>query len=282
MYVIIAYKTIGGKMLMYKKIEQLARHAGKIMLEAVNAESLSSEKSSNSDIVTEYDMRIQNFLVKELRILYPNAKFLGEEGESKLSADDYLNGEVFIIDPIDGTTNFVRGFFKSAVSIAYAINSEVVYGCCYIPYCDELYTAEKGKKALCNGNEINCATREIQHSIVSVGTTPYEKEKYCNATFGIMQAFYKSAMDVRRFGSAVIDLLDVACGKSDLYCELSLSPWDFAAAGFIAQTAGATVTAMNGNELRFDKRHSVLAASEKCREFFENCSEIQKYKELFN
>ncbi len=266
---------------MYENIEVLAKNAGKMMLEASGNISRIDEKTSNSDIVTEYDIRIQNYLTSELSKLYPDAKFLGEEGGEDENTDVILCETAFIIDPIDGTTNFVRNFYKSAVSIALAENGEVIYGCCYIPYTDELFTAEKNKGAYCNGKSIKCADSTIEHSIASVGTTPYNKERFSAATFGIMRILFEKAMDIRRFGSAVIDLLDVACGKTDIFCEIRLSPWDYAAAGFIAQQAGAILSDMNGNKLKYDGRYSVIAASRPCYDFFMNCPEIRRFKDFF-
>ncbi len=266
---------------MYKKIEELAKQAGQIMIEAAGKISHVDEKTSNSDIVTEYDVRIQNFLTEELAKLYPEASFLGEEGEHDENTEKLLHGITFIIDPIDGTTNFVRNVHKSAVSIAMAKDGEVVYGCCFVPYSNELFCAVKGEGAYLNDKRIKCADREIHHSIASVGTTPYNKKEYADATFGIMRVLFDNAMDIRRFGSAVIDILDVACGRTDIFCEVRLSPWDYAAAGFIAREAGAIVTDMNGNMLRYDGRYSVIAASAKCYNFFMTNPAIQEYNHCF-
>lgn len=265
---------------MFKKIEMLAKEAGRIIIEATDAEQQSVEKSSNSDIVTEYDVRVQNFLIENLKVLCPDAYFLGEENSNGCDEGRLSSGKAFVIDPIDGTTNFVREYKKSAVSIAYVEDGEVVYGCCYIPYCDELFTAQKGKGAYLNGRRISCSDRSIKHAVVAVGTTPYEKNK-SRATFEIMRIMFESAMDVRRFGSAVIDFLDVACGRTDLYCELGLSPWDHAAGAFIAREAGAMVSTMNGGVLPLDRRCSVIAGNAKCYEFFRNSEQVLKYKDLF-
>ncbi len=265
---------------MFSKIQELAVEAGRIILEATSIEEAASEKSSNSDIVTEYDVRVQNFLIENLMALCPDAYFLGEENSSGGDEGKLYSGKAFVIDPIDGTTNFVRGFKKSSVSIAYVEDGEVVYGCCYMPYCDELFTAQKGKGAYLNGKRITASDRSIEHAVVAVGTTPYEKNK-SRATFEIMRIMFESSMDVRRFGSAVIDLTDVACGRTDLYCELGLSPWDHAAGAFIAREAGAMVSTMNGSELPLDRRCSVLVGNSKCYEFFRNSEQVLKYKDLF-
>lgn len=266
---------------MYENIEALARCAGKIMLDAYGHVDHADQKTSNSDIVTEYDVKIQEFLVNELSKLYPDAGFLGEEGESNKDAADLLEGRVFIIDPIDGTTNFVRDFGKSAVSIALADCGKVIYGCCYVPYSDELFTATADGGAYLNGKPIRCSSNDITHAVAAMGTTPYNKNEYGDATFGIMRVLFDNAMDVRRFGSAVIDLLDVAAGRSEIYCEVRLSPWDYAAAGFIAECAGAVLSDLNGNRLGYNGSHSVIAANRTCYEYFMTCPEIQKYKMYF-
>ena len=270
-----------GKMngTMYKEIEKLAVKAGEMMLEASGRIEI-DEKTSSSDIVTEYDVKIQNFLIKELSQLYPEAKFLGEEGDNAESISQILKGTAFIIDPIDGTTNFVRNLKKSAVSVALCKNGSVIYGCCYIPYTKEIFTAEKGKGAFCNGAPIKCCNRDITHSLVSVGTTPYYKSELGEATFKIMYILYKEAMDVRRIGSAVIDLLDVACGKTDLFFEMRLSPWDYAAAGLIVIEAGGRFTDLNGAVVGYDNKNSVVAGSVSCYDYFMNNTEISQYRKL--
>lgn len=265
---------------MFNEIEKIAVAAGKVMLEAVNIEEYVSEKSSNSDIVTEYDVKIQNMIFENLRKLCPDAFFFGEE-DSSAEAKRVICEKAFIVDPIDGTTNFVRNLRKSAVSIAYAESGEVVYACCYVPYADELFTAEKGKGAYLNGKRIVKPERSVKHSLVGFGTSPYMKDIYTDVTFSIARTLFENTMDVRRVGSAVIDLLDVACGRLDIFYEMRLSPWDYAAASLIASEAGATVTSMGGEKLVPDRKRSVLAASKSCRDFFDSNPEIQKYKELF-
>ncbi len=263
---------------MYENIEALARKAGEIMLSARLSDTEPSEKTSNSDIVTKYDFKIQEFLISELSRLYPSAEFVGEEGETDGSITEKVNKEAFIIDPIDGTINFVRNMRKSCVSIAYAKGSRIVYGCCYIPYCDELYTAELGKGAYLNGRRIFCSDRPIEHALVAIGTSPYYKKEAGDATFAIMRALFERAMDIRRMGSAVHDLLDVASGRTDIYVELMLSPWDFAAASLVASESGACVSRVCGKELLYDRRMSVVAASKPCYDFFMSCPEIEKYR----
>lgn len=266
---------------MFEDIEILAKNAGKIMLKAYGKVSYTEEKTSNSDIVTEYDVQIQNYLTTELSKLYPDAAFLCEEGKSDADINDILQKRAFIIDPIDGTSNFARNLSMSAVSIALSDGGEVIYGCCYNPYSDELFTAEKGKGAYLNGKRIKCSDSDIVHSIAATGTTPYNKEMFSDATFGIMRILFENAMDIRRFASAVIDILNVACGRCDIFCEMRLSPWDYAAAGIIAREAGALVSNMKGNELKYDGRYSVLVANRPCYDFFMNNPDIRKYDEWF-
>ena len=266
---------------MYKEIERIIVESGRIMLEASGKIKSINEKTSASDVVTEYDVRIQDFIVSELKSIFPEAVFLGEEGNDSERCKFATNGCVFIIDPIDGTTNFVRNLQKSAVSIALCENGVVTYGCCYIPYCDELYTAIKGQGAYCNGSPIKCIERDIKRSLVSVGTSPYCKERFGEATFNIMLSLYKDSMDIRRMGSAVIDLLDVACGRVDLFFEMRLSPWDYAAAGLIVTEAGGVFTDMNGSIPGYDNKYSIVAGSKTCCDYFMHHPVVAKYNHLF-
>ena len=266
---------------MFKEIEASAKKAGEIVRFAHNVEAGVRTKTSKVDLVTEYDVRVQEYLYRELSKLCPDAHFIGEEEKSGVPLSERLAGKAFIIDPIDGTTNFVRDLRQSAVSIGYAENGEVVYGCCYLPYTDELYTARKGQGAFCNGQPIHCRDRSISEAIVFCGTSPYDKETLGVPTFAVMQTLFRAGMDVRRFGSSVIEMLSVASGKTDLYCEMRLSPWDHAAAAMIAREAGAVASNMKGEPLRYDKKCSCIVASPACYAYFMSDPDIMRYKDFF-
>ncbi len=268
---------------MFSEIERLAREAGKIVLEALNIEEATSEKTSLCDLVTEYDVAVQKFLIENISALCPDAAFIGEEdkeGSDAGARKKKLLGKAFIIDPIDGTTNFTRNLAQSAVSIAYAEKGEVVYACVYVPYTDELFTAKKGEGAFVNGTKIVGRDRDFEHALCYCGTSPYEPE-LCSASFDIMRILCSACLDTRRFGSAVIEMINVARGRADLYCELKISPWDHAAAALIARECGCITTDMKGEPLKNYEKCSALVASPRCHKAFLENADIAVYRELF-
>ncbi len=264
---------------MYRKIEELAVQAGDIILSASNIEDKTREKTSQADIVTEFDLRVQSFLFRELSALFPDAFFFGEEEEHCENITEKLSGRVFIIDPIDGTTNFVRGRRECAVSIALIEKREPVYSCIYNPYSEELFTAFRRSGAFLNGKRITTPKRDIKHSIVAFGTSPYNKE-LCEATFDIAKHFVYEAMDVRRCGSAVLDIVDTALGRADLYFEMRVSPWDFAAGYLFAKEAGCVVSRMNGKPMSFAERSSILVSTVDKAEYFISLELVRKYADI--
>ena len=250
---------------MRESIQNILREAGQMMLEAKNIENAVQEKEGPANFVTRYDVAVQQLLRQKLLALRPNAHFVGEEGDAR---DDVLHGEAFIVDPIDGTTNFIKHYDASAVSVALTRDGEVVMGATYNPYRDEFFYAEKGRGATCNGKVISVAESDLAQSLVCFGTSPYYPE-LIPRTFALAQALLTHALDLRRSGSAVIDICDVARGRIGLMFELKLSPWDYAAASLILTEAGGRISQLDGTPLVFHHPCSVLAATPRAyRDFF--------------
>ncbi len=249
---------------MYKELSAIARRAGDIILSAdVNKAEL-EVKSGPGDFVTEYDKAVQEMLCAELKKLLPEADFIGEEtGIKKKCRDGYW----FIVDPIDGTTNFAWNYRHSAVSIGLAYKEKMVMGLVYNPYTDEMFFAESGKGAWLNGKQIYASKRSLKSGLVLFGTSPYDKNK-ADATFALAKLLYDNSLDIRRSGSAALDICYIACGRCELYYELMLSPWDYAAASIIASEAGAIITTLHGESLQFNDKTSVLAAGSKAYDDF--------------
>ena len=214
-----------------------------------------NEKRNHTDLVTEYDVNTQRMLIEQLTILDPDAKFVGEE-EHKTA--ETAVGDCFVIDPIDGTTNFVKGYGRSAVSVALLRDGKQAFGIVYNPYKDEIYTAIKGEGAFMNGKAIHVSEASLHDSVVNFGTAPYYPE-LTQRTFRILDKVMKTAVDIRRFGSSALDLCDVACGRGGAFFELCLSPWDHAAGGLIVTEAGGVISDGNGNPLTFEGPGAVLA-----------------------
>lgn len=242
-----------------EKLISLIKEAGSIMRGVHGVDNDIAEKSGTANFVTVYDVKVQNFLINGIKELFPSAYFVSEEKENDTEA---LEKEFcFIIDPIDGTTNFIHDLHLSAISVAMLCRGEVVTGIVYHPYSDELFYAEKGKGAFCNGRTIHISGRTTDEAIVAFGTSPYTKLTNGEKTVKIMTELLYKCADVRRLGSAAIDLAYVAAGRFDLFFEVQLSPWDYAAGMLIIKEAGGIITDMQGNELKFDKPTPVIAGN---------------------
>ncbi len=237
------------------KITALVTDCGKVILNADRERMAIDIKSGVADLVTEYDKNIQAQLEIGLKEILPEARFIGEEGSSDELSDD---GYAFIVDPIDGTTNFVKDYHHSAISVALLKGKEAVAGIVYNPYLDEMFSAIKGQGAFLNGKKISVSAQPLDKALVLFGSAPYNKELFPKAIEILTDYFYK-ALDIRRSGSAALDLCSVACGRADLYFELIVSPWDFAAGKLIVEEAGGVVTTIDGEPLSFEGKTSILA-----------------------
>ena len=163
------------------------------------------------------------------------------------------------MDPIDGTTNFIRSLHYSCVSIALAEDNTPLLGVVYNPYTGQCYSAEKGKGAWCNGTPLSVSGRTLDRSLVSVGFTAYEREQ-TDRMFRLFRGLFDPGEDIRSFGSAALDLCAVGAGALDVFVELQLKPWDYAAAACIITEAGGVISDLQGNPLPLHTGSGVLAA----------------------
>lgn len=237
-----------------QKIIGIVRQAGEMMQER-NFEV--NTKSSLSDKVTTLDIKIEAFLKEHLTKLIAGSGFMGEESGAYAIENEY----VWIVDPIDGTTNFVRDIKASAVSVALMQNNKIIIGVVYNPYSDEMYYANQGMGAFLNGDKISVSNKPFNESILMTSLHPYHKGK-AHVILDLIMEIYPMIDDTRRTGSAVIDMCMMACGRSDLCFKVILSPWDFAAAAFIIEQAGGIVSSL-GEGIRYDKNIPIIAANNK-------------------
>ena len=231
----------------------LARQAGQIVLSARDVWSHTHEKTSAADLVTEFDEAVEAFLKEQLPRLLPGSLFFGEEEKENC---DPSRGWVFIVDPIDGTTNFVRGFRQSGISIALAREGQVEYGVVYDPYREELFSAQRGVGAFLNGQPIHVSDKPLSEGIFIMGTAIYKRE-YIDSSMSLTTQLLRRSCDFRRFGAAAQDLCYVACGRAELFFEYSLSPWDYAAGSLIVTEAGGVASTVEGTALPILQRSSV-------------------------
>ena len=241
-----------------KTIAPIIKKAGEIITSATDVE-IAEVKAGDVNYVTFYDKRVQDFLIESLKKAYPNAYFIAEEKDNDSNA---LQKDLcFIIDPIDGTTNFIRDYKSSSISIGLFSKGEGIFGAILNPYLGELFIAEKGKGAFLNGERITVSNKPFENAIYAFGSSPYYKKELADKTFDVAKALFLTCTDIRRSGSAALDFCHVASGRIDLFFECRLSPWDFAAGSVIVKEAGGIITDMDGNELDFSKPQSILCSN---------------------
>lgn len=233
------------------------RNAGAVILNADRAAVSVDEKSGHANFVTTYDKKVQEMLKESFARIMPEAVFVGEEEDIHSSIE---KGYAFIVDPIDGTTNFIKDYKTSCISVGLLKDGEQFFGAVYNPYLDEMFTAVKGRGAFLNGCPIHVSNNSLENGIVLFGTAPYYEE-LSKKSFEVVYEYFNKALDVRRSGSAAIDLCNIAAGRAELYFELRLSPWDYAAGSLIVTEAGGRVTTFEGGPLLFDRPISVKATN---------------------
>ena len=248
---------------MINRIIETVKEAGKIVLSAHNQESAVTAKEGKKNFVTKYDVAVQDFLFKELAKDFPEAEFVGEESENDFESKALR----FIIDPIDGTTNFMQDFRCSCISVALCKENDVIAGVVYNPYTNEIFSAEKGKGAYLNGAPITVSERLLSDGLALFGTSPYHPEN-TDATFALLRKVFDFSRDIRRSGSAAYDICTVACGRCEVFFEKGLQPWDIAAGTLILEEAGGKALNYDGEEIDFSKPNDVVFANPKAYEEF--------------
>ena len=249
--------------LISEKITEAMREAGKIMLSADRVERSVKEKAGSANFVTEYDVAVQNYLIDKISKLLPEAYFFAEEKENDVDIEQVKY--CFVIDPIDGTANFINGYRRSTISVALLCFGEAVFGAIYDPYQKEMFSAIAGKGAFLNGKPIHVSERPLERALIVFGTSPYHKPSLANDTFSLAKELFLVANDLRRTGSAALDLANFAAGRSDIFFECLLQLWDIAAGCLIVKEAGGIVTDLAGRPISMRGASSVLAASEHLR-----------------
>lgn len=235
------------------------------VIQEVADKYLTREDSQNitvkgdSNFVTEVDTNIEKAMKERLSALYPAIQFMGEESDNQ-NID--FSHPLWILDPVDGTSNLIHDFHNSSMSLALAVEKQVVFGVIYHYSTKEYFYAKKGEGAFVNGLPIQVSnTTDLSRSLVSFGTSPYDKatlgEKNCET---LKQIFFLCE-DIRRIGSAAIELAYVAAGRVDVYLERNLKPWDYAAAIIIIEEAGGIITDYQGQPIDISKPCDILASN---------------------
>ena len=217
------------------------------------------QKDGFANLVTSSDFAVQHFLTEKLSALLPGSGFLCEEEDAGIvnkSSNDY----VWIIDPIDGTANYSRGMADCCISVALSKGGILQLGVVYSPARGQLFSAEKGRGAFCNGERIHVSSRPYEDSIFCTAMCAYYKE-FAKTCSEIIYDIYMQINDSRRFGSAAIEICLLAAGMIELYFEIRLQPWDYAAAMLILSEAGGYVSGFDGASPSIRKPSMVIAAN---------------------
>lgn len=246
---------------MLRQMEGIMKSAAAIMLKS-RPDGITS-KEGHANFVTEADRRTQDFLQEALFGLLPGSLLFGEEKDNEPLGDS----PTWVVDPIDGTLNYIRGLAHSAISVAFCENRQLKLAAVYNPYRDELFTAQAGQGARLNGQRISCADTPYARSLCLFGTSPYRSD-LVEATFKTVRRLMTETADVRRFGSAALDLAYLAAGRADIFFEYSLSPWDYAAGKLLVLEAGGVFSLpdLRDDILDFSRPAAVFAANPVCAE----------------
>ncbi len=195
-----------------------------------------------ANLLTEADLASQKEVIGIIRRAFPGDGFVAEEN----AVEESYNRRVWIIDPLDGTTNYAHGFPAAAVSIGFAENGAVKAGGVCDPFRGELFLARKGKGAFLNGRRLNVSKVPSVSKALLVTGFAYDRAEKAEFYCGFFSDFMKISHDVRRMGAASLDFCWLAAGRTDGYWEFGLKPWDVAAGGLIVQEAGGRVTDFSG------------------------------------
>lgn len=235
----------------------------------------------DSNFVTEVDTNIEKAMKEHLSALYPEIQFMGEESDNE-GLD--FSRPLWILDPVDGTSNLIHDFHNSSMSLALAVEKQVVFGVIYHYSTKEYFYAKKGEGAYMgqilfskpnSSQNINPAvllsqnptslhvsnTTELSRCLVSFGTSPYDKKTLGEKNCETLKQIFFTCEDIRRIGSAAIELAYVAAGRVDIYLERNLKPWDYAAAIVIIEEAGGIITDYKGQVIDISKPCDILAGN---------------------
>ncbi len=203
-----------------------------------------SREKGHNDYVTAVDREAEDRILSVIREIYPDHDIQAEESPEKPFRSDYR----WIVDPLDGTTNFIHGYPMFAVSIGLSYQDRMKLGVVFDPLRSELFTAEAGGGAFLNGKRIGVSgVRDIRDALLLTGF-PFRAQQYLHRYLAMFEDSFKASSGMRRAGSASLDLAYVACGRAEAFFELALSPWDMAAGAVLVLEAGGLVTDFTGGE----------------------------------
>ena len=218
--------------------EEIARVAGAIIVDLRERNAVEVSYKDPINLVTTADLAAERSIIDAIRARFPGDRILSEEASPSFADARWYRDPLWIIDPVDGTTNYAHGHHHVGVSIAFALAGEAQVGVVFAPFLNELFSAARGAGATLNGKPIRCsATSDMGKALIATGT-PYHKRAIIDQIMAQYRAVLMECRDFRRNGAASLDCCAVAAGRVDAYFE-TVAPWDIAAGGLIASEAGA-------------------------------------------
>lgn len=240
----------------------LAKKAGNILLKGFHSTFNSYNKEGIHNLVTDYDLLSEKFIISKISKKYPNASILSEE-KGQIEKNSKTR---WIIDPLDGTVNFAHHIPFFAVNIALEVESEIIAAVTYCPTTKELFFAEKNMGAYLNNKKIQVSTTaEIERSILATGF-PYNLKLNPEKCIDKFINIIRSGMPIRRLGSAALDLAYLADGRFDGYWETNLGPWDIASGILLIKEAGGKITNWHGKQIELNSNNTVACSNSKIHE----------------
>jgi myo-inositol-1(or 4)-monophosphatase len=221
-----------------------ARLAGQVILDnlgKISKKDIDLKKAS--DFVTSVDKKSERIIIDTIKENFPDHIFLAEESLKECGKEKYR----WIVDPLDGTTNYIHSYPVFSSSIALEYKGEIILGITLDPLKQELFYAEKGRGAFLNGKQVKVSDVNLKESLITTGF-PFRKKEMIDLYLKLFKNIFFKVSDLRRAGSAALDLAYLACGRCDGFFELGLSPWDIAAGSLLIKEAGGIVTDFGGGE----------------------------------
>ena len=240
-----------------------ALKAGDILRKGFGSPMQCEEKEGRHNLVTEWDKKAELAIIEFIKSYFPGHGFLAEES----GTTNGNKGEIiWIIDPLDGTVNFAHNIPFFSVSIAASFQNEILAGVVYNPLSNELFIAEKNNGAYLNGNRLHVTDINILDKAIAATGFPYNAEKNPLSCLDLFTHFVGMGMPIRRLGSAALDLAYVAAGRFDVFWEVSLHPWDYAAGKLLIEEAGGQFTHFSGDPYTILEEGSVVATNKQIHE----------------
>ncbi|XP_005689336.1 PREDICTED: inositol monophosphatase 1 isoform X1 [Capra hircus] len=241
----------------------LAGQAGEVVREALKNEMNIMVKSSPADLVTATDQKVEKMLISSIKEKYPSHSFIGEESVAAGEKSILTDNPTWIIDPIDGTTNFVHGFPFVAVSIGFVVNKKMEFGIVYSCLEDKMYTGRKGKGAFCNGQKLQVSRQEdVTKSLLVTELGSSRTPETVRIILSNMERLLCLPIHgIRGVGTAALNMCLVAAGAADAYYEMGIHCWDVAGAGIIVTEAGGVLLDVTGGPFDLMSRRVIASSS---------------------